>query len=595
MAKGLFRVVTQLFRSNRTPSSSDELTTSQQTGHLAGHVHAQVTEQRNNAVALEPYDDHMANLPIETVLAEFVLSEDVAKPARRLTIPPRRLEDDPKPFDYLHAFNADEQPRYSAHLQFETSASRFVREAKKLIDHLELTADPCPFHSYYSTYDDMNKDQRRWYFYWRNQVRQKNYPDTDLSYVFVHAYELINGIGVPEPTQGLNRLIELWSAYHSRYPNLSYYLRDWAEDYAILHGIPGGIERLHTAMATSWPTGLRYPDFVIDHFAKRRLMHMPVPMVGQLADVNLLNSSFVRAGNEKLLFFFIALALDAVDEVVKKRAGKGIFEKYGGEHRRTVKRRVFSSAVFDGEQREIEILSPPAYEHSAVLQKVLKGIVKHTENCLREATGSRNRLRSYTISEKHRVIVEQLVANQYPKVRQLSPTTHEASQKATRVPIPPTSPVLDIDMSMVASLRDQSLKVRSMLLVDDDEEREEPVQPIQSMPALVRLALESPTASLAQHTSLPRQSSIGMWQELFCQLSRSQVAALKAVYEGIDPVQAVRQIARVEGQMPEQYLDSINEVAADVVGDAVIDLTETVPKLYEDYADEVGTLLQVHS
>ena len=52
-------------------------------------------------------------------------------------------------------------------------------------------ASPALFMHYWPTYRDMNNMQR-WYFYWRTQARKGNYLPTDLSYTFVHVYEILN-------------------------------------------------------------------------------------------------------------------------------------------------------------------------------------------------------------------------------------------------------------------------------------------------------------------------------------------------------------------------------------------------------------------
>ena len=81
-----------------------------------------------------------------------------------------------------------------------------------------------PFMSYWPTYDSMNKAQQAWYFYWRSQIRQGNYVDTDLSYIFVSIYELLNGIGWRDPQEGYQKLMQLWAAYRKKFPSLDHYL-----------------------------------------------------------------------------------------------------------------------------------------------------------------------------------------------------------------------------------------------------------------------------------------------------------------------------------------------------------------------------------
>ena len=93
---------------------------------------------------------------------------------------------------------------------------------------LKRWRDPAPFvpfMSYWPTYGVMNESQREWYLYWRSEVRQGRFPDTDLSYVFVHTYELINGVGWSDPQAGYDQLKQLWIHYRVQNPQLDTYMQ----------------------------------------------------------------------------------------------------------------------------------------------------------------------------------------------------------------------------------------------------------------------------------------------------------------------------------------------------------------------------------
>ena len=108
---------------------------------------------------------------------------------------------------------------------------------KKFEDKVGIKAPFVPFMQYWPTYDSMDRRQKAWYFYWRNEVRNGRYPDTDLSYIFVHIYEILSGCGWKEANVGYNQLIMLWEAYKERFPKLDNYLFDWTHDFAQLHNL----------------------------------------------------------------------------------------------------------------------------------------------------------------------------------------------------------------------------------------------------------------------------------------------------------------------------------------------------------------------
>ena len=84
---------------------------------------------------------------------------------------------------------------YTTRSYSDNSCAKFFSDMKKYADTVGQKAEFVPFMQYWPTYDSMDRRQRAWYFYWRTQVRNGEYPDTDLSYIFVHIYELLSGCG----------------------------------------------------------------------------------------------------------------------------------------------------------------------------------------------------------------------------------------------------------------------------------------------------------------------------------------------------------------------------------------------------------------
>jgi hypothetical protein len=113
----------------------------------------------------------------------------------------------------------------------------FYELALKNVNNAVENATEVPFMCYWPTYDAMTAAQQQWYFYWRDRVRQGEYPETDLSYIFVHAYELLNNIGVRDGADGYRQLRALWLGYRERDRDqkLDNYLPDWMADYAVIN------------------------------------------------------------------------------------------------------------------------------------------------------------------------------------------------------------------------------------------------------------------------------------------------------------------------------------------------------------------------
>ena len=90
-------------------------------------------------------------------------------------------------------------------------AGRWLSEAELFYRQGLLMADfedDCPyngtFKSYFPTYNAMSDRQLRGYFTWRAQVRRGTVEETSTSFAFLYLYELICGIGVDDPLDGLH-------------------------------------------------------------------------------------------------------------------------------------------------------------------------------------------------------------------------------------------------------------------------------------------------------------------------------------------------------------------------------------------------------
>lgn len=91
-------------------------------------------------------------------------------------------------------------------------------------------ADFYPFSSYWAQIRDLNEYQLKWYLYWRKEFLNNNILDTDISYIFIFAYELINYTFNPSAAFNISALERLYNSYNELYPKLINYLPQWIDD-----------------------------------------------------------------------------------------------------------------------------------------------------------------------------------------------------------------------------------------------------------------------------------------------------------------------------------------------------------------------------
>lgn len=91
-------------------------------------------------------------------------------------------------------------------------------------------ADFFPFNSYWAQIKDLNEYQLKWYLYWRKEFLNGNVLDTDISYIFIFAYELICYTFNSSAAFNISALDRLYNSYKDLYQKLINYLPQWLDD-----------------------------------------------------------------------------------------------------------------------------------------------------------------------------------------------------------------------------------------------------------------------------------------------------------------------------------------------------------------------------
>lgn len=113
----------------------------------------------------------------------------------------------------------------------------FLKQAK-LLAHYE---DDCPYDRqvthYFPTYESLSDPELRGYFTWRTRLRQGQLEKTSFTYTMLYVYELLNQIGVRDPLEGYQKLVDFHSAYRHLDEKLDVYLDKWLRDYVIYYDL----------------------------------------------------------------------------------------------------------------------------------------------------------------------------------------------------------------------------------------------------------------------------------------------------------------------------------------------------------------------
>ena len=114
----------------------------------------------------------------------------------------------------------------------------FYRQGQLVADYEDDYDQIYEFKRYYPDYHAMTVHQLRTYFTWRTQLRKGKFTVSSTSYAYVYIYELLNNIGVANPAEGYEKLIEFSQRYADNYgQHMQDYLHQWLQDYVLYYGL----------------------------------------------------------------------------------------------------------------------------------------------------------------------------------------------------------------------------------------------------------------------------------------------------------------------------------------------------------------------
>lgn len=491
-----------------------------------------------------------------------------------MVIPPRAHTEQP----VRRNRSVDQEVQLNLSISSSTREQQFVEQARIWEQRVDPAAPFVPFMCYWPQYGDMSEGQTRWYFYWRNEVREGRYPTTDLSYIFLCIYELINGIGWKEPEQGCRLMKDIWIAYREAFPKLDFYMLDWMIDFILVHhlDIPVRDVSLHAPSGASGD--------VLELELMNRFMSqppdLPLEVVNKISNYNVMRSKFYTDGGQAELHVYIPKVFAAVDGYMAKKYGTRLIELFHPGEAVRRERYLFRSAVYDsslyGSSVAMELI--PVSSHGP-LREFATQLIRLTENTLRELRGYKGRLRGIAIEDEIAALVKRYLEREYGRT---------ASAEQTR-------PAVRINADKLAQLQSDSDKVRDLLTVADEVGEPE----CRSRSGDVQEHNEPlAAATVEQHGNAEGFSTVDVpeglcteldeVQTLLSRLTEEQLLLLNSLIANdweLNEKALADQAAHI---MIELEIDEINEAALEVLGNLLIVEEAGLIIIEEDYRDELA-------
>ena len=431
---------------------------------------------------------------------------------------------------------------YNYYEQFCLDAERIVR----------LKPEPCeavPFFSYVPQYVQLSGSQLRFYVYWRSRVFAGEYLHADYSYILLLIFEIINRGERADVREGQRVLCELWIHYREEFPRLDRYLCEWICDYSLLHRLPPPLGFIDMGIAENSTLREFYVYFGDDDSAgyARALIRF-------CSAYDYKKSKFAKGDGEALFDRHVPAALAYV---LKKCSEPGHILAAANLEDNRISRDAYSGALCSSAaKRKIEV-SFFSFSRSHELRFLVADIIKYSENKLRAALGVKSRLSVFSLPDAIRAAIDEYFA--------MSLTVPRRAQKAeVREEYEKLydAPSVELSVKNAENIENASWRVTKML-VDAFEGEAEAVE-------------EVPAPLPEEDKNIEGESDVlGAFGEKLDFI----LAALSS------DAKRQREIAESLGKMTDVLADEINDLAADVIGDIILEDAGGYYEIIEDYRE----------
>jgi hypothetical protein len=461
--------------------------------------------------------------------------------------------------------------------------SIFFKQAQFMADFEDDYQKFARFSMYYPYYQMMSYEQLRTYFTWRKYVRLRDVRQTDLSYVFLYIYELINNIGVASGSDGMEKLLFIWRECRRFSNMLDRYMPLWLRDYCIINDCPFEFSSL-----------LESEPLLKDNFPEVSDKYT-FDFYSDLSPYKIKQSIFYTAENERKIedcFNHIIERLNGLlikaglsfNDLIYDRTAENRWQPFAGaifymrpeylpKSEKTVK--INGNCIFTYRNGRWTYIKNEAV--TPVGKAVLGYIFKRMEQLLRRAYKFK-----YKLSINDRNIDRQFIDKLLPEtgcggfLTEIDAAVKDFYLSSKRT-------VVKVDEGSLEKIRQSALITQEKLTVAeisgaDLQEpmiiSEEPASPVTETVILVTEPDISPVKT---------QEFQDVWSGFAASLELYEATAVKKILEGAS-LRAMNDYARENGLMLEVLLDNINNKALDACGDTIMEINDEIT-VYDDYTE----------
>ncbi len=494
---------------------------------------------------------------------------------------------------------------------YVSDVASFIKQAEFMKNFTDNSNVFVPLEAYYPAYDIMNDNQLRTYFTWRTDARNGNIKDVSVAYVYCYIYELLNGIGVETPENGIEKLIILWTDFREFNKSLDTHMRNWIRDYYIVHNKE--ISNSFSVYRDKMP--VCYHEFDIELFSSALTFKWEnLRAVELFSSFKITEGQFYKSGNKEIIEKCACFVLKEISKYFKE-SGTDFRKLFLAKKRDEIHsffRGAMHSPVYfydtvvelDGIEtfkyngRKYRIESPDISKYRVVVGYILKLMevnlrklfgskkslqppaIKAVEKCFFENT--RN-YRWYSVSGNFsdlsiwkRKMLETLYEDRFEDViiQSISKYLKQSNIVIKNGKIEIIKPV-EIDMGKMREIEKAHIETAKKLILE-----EELIESESFKNNIQNDITKSVNEKVVERKTDIEDTELSGFAKVFSFLSdEGQALLLNLVKE------------EALGSNFELLVEEINEKSLEVTGDNLIEYISGEPHIYEEYFDEVKEVL----
>ncbi len=449
----------------------------------------------------------------------------------------------------------------------------FYSDGIKYINEKGIKSEEPPFFSWVPQYSQLNSSQLNFYFYMRDCLRQKNIVNASYSYLLLYIFELINVESNKE--SALKLLFFVWKSYRKKFPKLDSLLREWIADFCLIHRLTPNINELGDDYLSAIENAVLKEIYICgsEKSPEDSRRALTLAMLRLCSNYDWRKSKFATEENIPLFKKFIFGSLKCV--LSSETNIESVFVGVG-----ELKRDAFAGGLCTPENKcRIEV-SYCSISRSHEMRFLISDIIKHTENRIRGYLGIRSRLTVYSLPINIRALIDEYMDSELKGKK--APRKAEEPAEYEKLY---DSPKREFSLENAKQIEERSWNT-TRLLTEAFEEEQKPDISFGKENNFVENCSEVAATVIPYkeelHQTISKNEIISDEEMLISALSHYMdfvIAALNS--DGYKQTES----AEKRGRLADALADEINEIAAEVYGDIILEKEDGIYRVIEDYRE----------